>query len=166
MTVMFDTCALIALTNVSSKHHATARECYKLLKKGGHRLLVSVISVAEYGVKADIAIIIPKLFPLPPSFGVPHASMAAQFARLTGDKEKLPRSEDHSRKCIAADTQILAQAEVEQVDCVLTLDKNTLAKTAEALKSESLLHANVVRLDDDPLFHLGLESSPALALNQ
>lgn len=165
MIVLFDTCALISLANPANKFHAVADECYRLLRKGKHRLLASVISVAEFGVKDDIKSIDSWEFRVP-SFEITHAAKAAQFARLTGDKEKLPRSEDHSRKCIAADTQILAQAEVEQVDFVLTLDKKTLAKTAEALKSESLLHASVVELSDDPLFHLGLASSPILTLNQ
>ena len=165
MIVLFDTCALVSLANPADKFHAVADECYRQLKKGKHRLLASVISVAEFGVKDDIKSIDSWGFRVP-AFEITHAAKAAQFTRLTGDKEKLPRSEEHSRKCIAADTQILAQAEVEQVDFVLTLDKKTLAKTAASLKSESLLHANVVRLDDDPLFRLGLASSPALALNQ
>lgn len=166
MIAMFDTCALIALTNEASEHHAIANACYTQLKRNGDQLRVSVVTVSEYGVRAAIDSIVPRLFPTPPSFGLPHASMAAQFARLTSNKKKLPRLEDHDRQFIAADTLILAQAEVEQVDCILTCDTRTLARTADLLKNEDLLHVSIVMLNSDPLFHLGLASSASLSPNQ
>ena len=148
MTIMFDTCALIALTNPGDASHAIAEQCYRQLRKGKHTLLVSVISAAEFGVKSDISTITPRLFRVL-TYGIPHAVKTAQFARVTSTA--VQRQEPHDRQFIYADTQILAQAEVEQVDFILTRDTRTFARTAAALKKEKLLSTEVVNLDEAAL---------------
>lgn len=152
MTIMFDTCALIALTNPDDPFHDAAERCYRSLKKGSHTLLISVISAAEFGVKGDISTIVPRLFRVM-SYSLPHAVKAAQFARVTGSKEL--RQEPHDRQFIYADTQILAQAEVEQADYILTRDTRTFTRTATVLQKAGLLSATVVNLDDSALNHIG-----------
>lgn len=153
MTVMFDTCALIALTNCNDEFHDIAERCYRELVKGKHRMLVSVISVAEYGVKGELSDIA-KLSFLVPVFGMQHAAKAAQFANVT---KNIHREQQYDRQFIAADTQIIAQAEVEQVDCILTRDVRTFARTTYALKEKKLISLEIIRLDGDPLFQMGLD---------
>lgn len=154
MTVMFDTCALIALVNSGDQFHAIAERCHKALKRGKHRMLVSVISAAEYGVKDDISSIETLSFRIP-AFGTPHAAKAAQLAKVT--YSQVPREQPHDRQFIAADTQIIAQAEVEQVDYILTRDVRTFARTAEILKQKGSISLEIVKLDEDPMFHMKLD---------
>lgn len=159
MIVLFDTCALVSLANPADKFHAEADECYRLLKKGKHRLLASVISVAEFGVKDDIKSITSWGFRVP-AFGTNHAAKAAQFARVTSSKAL--RTQPYDRQFIYADTQILAQAEVEHVDFILTRDEKTFEKSANALIHAGMLAVKVVKLNNQALLHLGLDSQARL----
>ena len=157
MTVLFDTCALISLLNEKAARHVSAEQCLRKLVEGKHRIVVSPLTLAEYGVKGNLADIYAQPFRIP-NFGVPHAEKAAKFRAVTCDAEKVERKDPHDRQFIATDTMILAQAAAEQVDCVLTNDTRTFTRTAEALKKAGEILPNVVLLNDDPLYHLGLTS--------
>ncbi len=157
MTVLFDTCALISLLNEKATCHVSAEQCLRKLAEGKHRVMISPLTLAEYGVKGNLADVYAQPFRIP-NFGVPHAEKAAKFRAVTCDAKKVERKEPHDRQFIATDTMILAQAAAEQVDCVLTNDTRTFTRTAEALKKAGEILPNVVLLNDDLLYHLGLTS--------
>ena len=157
MTVLFDTCVLISLLSEGTDHHVSAEQCLRKLVEGKHRIVVSPLTLAEYGVRGNLADVYAQPFRIP-HFGVPHAEKAAKFRAVTSDEKKVERKESCDRQLIAIDTMILAQAAVEQVDCVLTNDRRTFTRTAEALREAGETIPKVIMLNDDPLFHLGLTS--------
>lgn len=155
MTVLFDTCTLISLLNKKAAYHDTAVQCLKKLVEGKHRIIVSPLTLAEYGVKGNLSDVYEQPFRIP-NFGVVPAAMAAKFRSITRDPKEVQRKEPHDRQYIAIDTMLLAHAVAEQVDCVLTNDTRTFKRTAEALRQKGESLPDIVLLSDDPLFHLGL----------
>lgn len=92
----------------------------KISGGGEHRVVVSSLTLAEYGVKGNLADVYAQPFRFS-SFGVPHAKKAAKFRAVTCDAKKVERKEPHDRQLIATDTMILAQAAAEQVDLCLQM---------------------------------------------
>ncbi len=153
MKVLFDTCALISLVSDDAVYHEVAQQCFKELVKKKHRVYISALTLAEYSVRGNPSDVYKLPFRIP-SFGVPHAEKAAEFRKVTGNKSKVARANPHDRQFISVDTMILAQAAIEHVDYVLTLDHNTFARAAQALVDAGYRLPQIVLLDDAPLSHL------------
>lgn len=153
MKAMVDTCVLI---NVFDKHgnlHDVAQQCLDFLLENKCRLMVSSLSLAEFGVKGDIADILQSKAFSALAYGVRAAMRAAEFTRLTAsdDARQNLRTLDNARKVIAIDTQIIAQAACEEADFILTADANTFAKTALYLQTRGKLPAEVILLNENAL---------------
>lgn len=147
MKVLLDTCVLISLISEEAGYHEVAQQYFKDLIEKRHRVMISPLTLAEYGVKGCLS----DVYKLPigiPLFGTPHAEKAAEFCKVTGNKDKVGRSIPNERRCIAIDTMILAQASVEQVALILTLDHRTFARTAHALVDAGYRIPKIILLDD------------------
>ena len=162
MKVLLDTCVLINLFDRQGNLHDCARQCIDLLLENKCRILVSALSLAEYGAKGNIADILQSKAFTTLTYGVRAAIRAAEFAKLTAsdDARQNLRSPENARKVIAIDTQIIAQAACEEADFILTADANTFAKTAEYLKTRGKLPAEVFLLDEDTLATLKGKITP------
>lgn len=166
MEVLLDTCTLINFAKEDALFHQHAASCMQKLSEQRHRLHISSLTLAEYGVKGDCSNFLnPKLFNVV-HYGTQHALKAADFLKaLHPHMLQLRDSEVNTRKVIAIDTLILAQAQIMGVDYVLTADGNTMAKTANALKRLGLFSPNVVLLCHSPLEKMGLVESSQLMLD-
>lgn len=126
------------------------------------RIMVSSLSLAEYGVRGNIADILQSKAFTALTYGVRAAMRAAEFAKLTAsdDARQNLRSQENARKVIAIDTQIIAQAACDEADFILTADANTFAKNAGYLKTRGKLPAEVVLLDGNTLATLQSKITP------
>lgn len=154
MKVMFDTCAAVALLNEASSTHATALECYKRIVEVKGQLLVSAIVVSEYAVCNSPQALF-ELFDIV-DYNARHALEAARLRKVSMDSAKLERDKQNSRSVIINDTQIIAQANGEQVDFILTNDAKTFKKTADMLLGAGLISTRVLLLSESPLGAMGL----------
>lgn len=165
MKVMFDTSALITLSDVSRPNHAEAQRCYDALVGENALMITSAIAVSEYGVKGNVQDILGLQSIVVQDFNVLHAEIAASFKRYTMTVASgTIRTECNTRAIVTNDTQILAQAHVEDVDYILTEDERTFARTANALKDANLMSAEVILLRDNPVHAMGLMKQSTLDL--
>lgn len=162
MKVLLDTCVLINLFDKQGNLHDCARQCVDFLLENKSRIMVSSLSLAEYGVRGNIADILQSKAFTALTYGVRAAMRAAEFAELTAsdDARQNLRSQENARKVIVIDTQIMAQAACDEADFILTADANTFAKTAGYLKTRGKLPAEVVLLDGNTLATLQSKITP------
>lgn len=156
MKALIDTCVLINLFNENGNYHESARQCIEFLQEKKCLLIVSPLSLAEYGIKGSIADIVHSKLFASPSYGVRAAMQAAEFAKLTAsdDAKQTLRTTENARKIIAIDTQIIAHAACEDADYILTADANTFAQTARYIKTRGKLLSEIVVLGDGALKQL------------
>jgi len=162
MKVMFDTCAVVALLNEASPTHASALGCYKRIVEEKGQLLISAIVVSEYAVCNSPQALF-ELFEIV-DYNARHALEAARLRKVSMDPAKLKRDEQNRRSVIINDTQIIAQANGEQVDFILTNDAKTFKKTADQLFEAGLISTKVLLLSEFPLEALGLGMQMELPL--
>lgn len=166
MEVLLDTCTLINFAKEDAPFHQQAVSCMQKLSEQKHRLHISSLTLAEYGVKGDCNNFLNKRLFNVVHYGTQHALKAADFLKSLQPHMSLLRDpEINTRKVITIDTHILAQAQIIGVDYVLTADGNTMAKTAKALQSKGLFSPNMVLLAHSPLEKMGLIKSTQLMLD-
>lgn len=145
MNVMLDTGFLITLVDASRSNHQIANDYLETINANGHNILLSPLAIAEYSVKSDPQPLFEMgMFEIP-DFNLRHALKAAQFRQHTDVNHGL-RDALNTRAVIINDTQIIAQASVEDVDYILTEDKNSFCKTANKLREAGFTKCKVVPL--------------------
>lgn len=154
MDVILDTCTLINFVKKDADYHREAVMCIQALSAKKHRLHLSSLTLAEYGVKGDSGYFLnPKKYGILP-YSTQHALTAAEFLKETLSAPI--KDGDNSRKIITIDTHILAQAQVAGVDYVLTVDRKTMAKTASILIQKGIFSPQMVLLSESPMEKMGL----------
>lgn len=147
MNVMFDTGFLISLVDANRKNHQTALKYLRAINAHGHSILLSPLAIAEYSVKADPQPLFDMgLFEIP-SFNLRHALTAARFRKNTHADQTL-RDVSNTRAVIVNDTQIIAQASVENVQYIFTEDQNTFCKTVNKLREAGLSSCVAIPLSE------------------
>jgi predicted nucleic acid-binding protein len=120
--VLCDTGFLIRLNKTDDPLHLSARQYFKFLAEGGHRMFVSTIALAEYAVKDRIEHLPMKYFRVVP-FNIDHAQRAAEFMAAIISARKHSLADMAPRAIIPNDTKMFAQADVtEAVTHFLTAD--------------------------------------------
>ncbi|MDR1145077.1 MAG: hypothetical protein LBK71_02960 [Verrucomicrobiales bacterium] len=100
-------------------------------------MFLSTIAAGEFAVGQTVTDLPLQSF-LIQSYNMAHAVKAAEFYRSLKNNPADNLCSD--RKIIINDLKILAQAEEDEIQTVLTEDKNTLWKMAEQLKKNSTSH--------------------------
>lgn len=148
MKIMYDTGALISLFDKTRERHEKMLAMHEsILSDGKSVILLSPIVLSEYGVKGDALAVLKQSRFVTSAYNERHAIEAARLKKSTMFNDEL-RSEANTRFVIINDTQIIAQANIEGVDYVLTEDQNTFFKTAKALKDSGLIATEVLSLRD------------------
>ena len=145
MNVMFDTGFLISLVDANRANHQIANKYLTALNANGYSILLSPLAIAEYAVKSDPQPLFDMgVFEIP-EFNLRHALTAALFREHTHAYHNL-RDLSNTRAVIVNDTQIIAQASVENVEYIFTEDKNTFCKTVNKLREAGLTKCKAVPL--------------------
>ena len=138
---LIDTSFLITLVDANRRHHSIAGQYFRLALEQQVPLCLSVIVASEFAVKQDLTDLPLKQFRVLP-FNLPHAVRAAEFWR------QLERDEIDSRAVVRDDVKLLAQADKESVQIILSEDARTLHKYCERLRKQGLVHTRTVLLKD------------------
>lgn len=147
MKVMLDTGVLISLACATRPMHGRAVRCLQLLKARKDLIVVSPLALSEYAVQNDVGMLM-KCVGIDdiPLYNQQHALTAARFRFRLKGKER--RDDNNRRDVVINDIQIMAQADIERVDVVLTEDRETFLKNARTLKEEGLTMIAAVNLHD------------------
>lgn len=147
MKVMLDTGVLISLACATRPMHERAVRCLQLLKERKDLIVVSPLALSEYAVQNDVGMLM-KCVGVDniPLYNQLHAMKAATFRLRLKGKER--RDDNNRRDVVINDIQIMAQADIERVDVVLTEDRATFLKNARTLKEEGLTMITAVNLLD------------------
>lgn len=139
--VLIDTSFLITLVDGKRRHHSIAAQYYRLALEQQIPIYLSVIAASEFAVKQALTDLPLKQFRILP-FNLPHAIRAAELWR------QLDRDESDNRAVVRDDIKLLAQADKESIQTILTEDANTLHKYCDRLRKQGLLLARTVLLKD------------------
>lgn len=139
--VLIDTSFLITLVDAKRQHHSIASQYYRLALEQQIPIYLSVIVASEFAIKQALTDLPLKQFRILP-FNLPHAIRAADLWR------QLERDESDSRTVVRDDLKLLAQADKESIQTILTEDENTLHKYCDRLRKQGLLRVRTVLLKD------------------
>lgn len=146
LRIMLDTSFLISFVDVSRPCHLHARNFVQYIVDQNYTMYISTIAISEFAVKDDPAPLINTGYFEIIEFNYLHACKAAELKKVAMDHSAGIRSEENKRAVIVNDSQIIGQAEQEQIDYILTEDENTMSKTLQMLKSRGLTQVNAILL--------------------
>lgn len=111
--------------------------------QNGARLHVSTLALAEFAIKQPLEdLTLHALLVLP--FNIDHASACGRLGALL-----LPaRDAGDDRAIMRTDLQLIAQAHVESIPCVLTEDRRTLSKYLDRARAAGACACQAVVLAD------------------
>ncbi len=139
--VLIDTSFLITLVDGNRQHHSIAAQYYRLALEQQIPIYLSVIAASEFAIKQALTDLPLKQFRILP-FNIQHEIRAAELWR------RLERDESDGRTVVRDDLKLLAQADKESIQTILTEDANTLHKYCDRLRKQGLLRVRTVLLKD------------------
>lgn len=141
--ILLDTSFFIRLLNDNDLLHSNTLEYYKYFLEKQFILKCSTISISEYCVKGQLEELPLKDIQIVP-FNINHAQKAGEFARIIFEnKGKL---EAEKRNIIPNDTNLFAQAEIEnEITTFATSDEECL-KIFTLLKQKCNLSFDVINI--------------------
>lgn len=144
--VSLDTSFLIAFADPNQVHHSAAVDYFRHCLAKQIPMVVSVIAAGEFEVGQPVNDLPLQNFRLQP-YNLPHAIRSAAYFKAL--KQGVIQSDkEDKRAVIINDLKILAQAEEEGVQVILTEDASTLSKFATRLKKAGLCQVEVVLLKE------------------
>lgn len=144
--VSLDTSFLISLTDPERVHHTVAVEYFRHCTTANIPMYVSVLAAGEYEVGQSVQDLPLKHLRIL-EFNLVHAVRGAAFRRWLRDSPVSPHPDDR-RPVVVNDLNILAQAEEEAVNVLLTEDENTLARHAARLREGGQCRVRVLLLKE------------------
>lgn len=141
--VCIDTGWLIRFADPSKEHHQVAVDYFRYCYTNGHTMHLSTVVISEFEVRQDSATLPLQYFKLMP-FNYDHAVLSAQFQQFILDQPAL----DEPRVVVRNDIAILAQAQVQGCQTILTHDGSTMAKWATRLMDAGLSKVYPILLRD------------------
>jgi hypothetical protein len=144
MSVMalLDTSFLITLVNRQRPNHETAKQYFAYMLQNGVPMYLSTIAAAEFGIKQAITDLPLGDFRIL-NFDMTHGQQAARLWNALKS-----RDEGDSRVAVRDDVKLMAQAEREKIDFILTEDSSTLYKYCERLRSARQIQTCAIALKD------------------
>lgn len=145
MSVLVDTSFLITLFDDKREHHKTAKKYYKHFIDKGIVMLLSPVVIAEFHQMQSIVDVIGSgNFKVEP-FNYLDGISAADIAFKLGGVE---RKRDGTNPKYKDDLKLIAQADNNKVDFIITEDKSTLARYIERLNEAKVLNTKCIILKD------------------
>ena len=142
LKICVDTSYLISLADDSRPNHSTAVEYFRHCVANGHLLCLSTLVVSEFEVGQPASDLPLQHFHIVP-FNFRHAVRSADYHKII---KGLPAPDAADRHVVRNDLKILAQADIEQCQVILTEDANTLTRWAEQLGKANLCGVTPVLL--------------------
>ncbi len=156
-TVLVDTTFLITLANPKYPNYANANRYYKYMLANGIQLYLSAIVVAEYHQLASAAewLASGNFIFLP--FNVPDATHLSNVVHNLGSSARNDARKDATSDGTAPptaraefkdDLKLIAQAEKNKIDYIITEDASTMAKQLKKLHAAGLTDVQAIVVAD------------------
>lgn len=145
LSVLVDTSFLITLFDDKRKHHKTAKKYYKHFIAKNITMLLSPIVISEFHqMQSIIDIMGSGNFKVEP-FNYHDGIAAADIAFKLGGVE---RKRDGSNPKYKDDLKLIAQADNNKIDFIITEDDSTLARYIKRLNDAKVLETKCILLKD------------------
>lgn len=128
--VVLDTTFLISLADRNRSTHAAACDYYRHFLEQGIDMLLPTVVIAEFGQKQSISDLPMRNFRVLPF----NLSDALQCADLNSAHHRVAAGQIGQRDAIKDDFKIMAHAQVEKADFLLTDDAETLVVYCDRLR--------------------------------
>lgn len=138
--VMLDTGFLITLFDQNRKYHADAVKYYRYFMDHEVECLVSTVVVAEFSVKQDFATLPVKDFTILP-FNFDDAQICASLVSHYYGNLK---TDGVQRDAVKDDFKILAQAQQNQADFLITEDDSSMLIYCRKLRDDGKLKTRAI----------------------
>lgn len=143
-SVLVDTSFLITLYSVDRPNHAVALRYFKYFLKNSIKLYLSTIVISEFQQMQPIVDLVNSgnyiILPYNYNDAIKTAEIAFNLGGVVRRDASNPKYKD--------DLKIMGQAEENQVICIITEDKSTLAKYSEKLAKASMFKPKIIIVKD------------------
>jgi hypothetical protein len=134
LKICVDTSYLISFADPERPNHSTAVDYFRHCVANGYLLCLSTLVVSEFEVGQPASDLPLQHFHIVP-FNYRHAVRSADYHKVI---KGLPAPDSSDRHVVRNDLKILAQADIEQCQVILTEDANTLTRWADLLGKSNL----------------------------
>jgi hypothetical protein len=141
-SALLDTSFLISLVDQNRPNHQVAVQYYRYMLDQNIQMYFSAIVASEFSIKQPISDLPLKNFRAIP-FNIVHGREAGRLWNALGQ-----RDEGDSRVAVRDDVKLIAQANHESIQFLLTEDKSTLHKYCERLRVAGESTTKAVKLVD------------------
>lgn len=142
LKICLDTSYLISFADDTRPNHSTAVDYFRHCVANGHLFCLSTLVVSEFEVGQPTSDLPLQHFHIIP-FNFRHAVRSADDHKVI---KGLPAPDAADRHVVRNDLKILAQADIEQCQVILTEDANTLTRWAAQLGRSNLCGVSPVLL--------------------
>jgi len=144
LSVLVDTSYLITVYDKNRPNNGTAYKYYRYFLKNKITMLLSTIVITEFQQGQPVADIINSGHYIILPFNFDDAVKAADIAYNLGGTDRrgdsMPKFED--------DLKIMAQAEFNKIDFIITEDESTLARYCKKLQKAGMFDSKVIVVKD------------------
>lgn len=144
LKICVDTSYLISFADGSRPNHSTAVDYFRHSVANGYLLCLSTLVVSEFEVGQPASDLPLQHFHIIP-FNFRHAVRSADYHKII---KGLPAPDAAERQVVRNDLKILAQADIEQCQVILTEDANTLTRWANQLGKSNTCRVIPILLKD------------------
>lgn len=144
-SVLVDTSFLITLYDDRRPNHAIAKQYFKYFLDNDITLFLSSVVIAEFNQVQPIAKLLASGNFIPLPFNVDDAIRTGDIVFQMGD---IQRRRGSGNPKYADDIKLIAQADLKNIDFIITEDGSTLAHYCEALNSGSIIKTKAIKLVD------------------
>jgi predicted nucleic acid-binding protein len=143
--VSLDTSFLISFADPSRPNHTVAVDYFRHCLAQQIPMWISTVAAGEFEVKQPISDLPLQNFRIQP-YNLPHAIRAAALFRSLNEAKAA--FADDTRRIIINDLKIIAQADEDQIEVILTEDANTLSRIATRLRQRNASSVRVLLLTE------------------
>jgi predicted nucleic acid-binding protein len=140
LSVLVDTSFLISVYDSSRQNHATAKKYYKYFLRNAIKMHLSTIVISEFQQMQPIVDIINTGHFMQLPFNYEEAIKTAEIAYNLGGTDRRGQSQPKYKD----DLKLMAQAEHNEINFIITEDESTLARYCEKLSKAGMFKPEII----------------------
>lgn len=142
--VLVDTSFLITVYDDTRPNHTTAKQYHDYFLNNEIAMYLSSVVVSEFHQGSTAATLLSSGLYVPLPFNIPDAVMVATISHALGNDARRGGSRPEFRD----DIKLMAQAERQNIDFIITDDHSTLARYCERLTEAGMFNPKVIKLNE------------------
>lgn len=145
-SVLVDTSFLITANDNTRENYRTAKKYLRYFLDKKIKMYLSAIVISEFHQKQTIAPILRSGWYVTLPFAIEHGLECSNIAHGLGNQA---RKSDDSRAEYRDDIKLMAQAQANDIDFIITDDHTTLARYCKILKEAGMFSPTVLPINEE-----------------